>query len=837
MSATTPTSRRDTIQISLGPRANAITAHLLNLQGLAATTSNNDYDLAAICDAPTTHCLEHNVLVPRVLMIDEPSRFPEQQQQQPQQHYNQHHSQQEPLHAFWDPHRIEPLESSWSRTYYTPQLPNFLDTASTLAYSSHSRYYQQQQPQQQQQQAFSYKIDSSNSRHVNWDEEEEEEEEQEQEHPDDRQRRLQRERFQWQNNTQQPLEHQLSEQWYQGMMSTTTTATLTMTETQQPEEHQQQPLQDNAAASNQTNKEASLTWMDFWMPPYSRDKSLVALPYSQQSHMVAHWDSYHQAATTTSANSSPWSDWKQDELSERLRVLLEESDYCQGFTITTEGHGCYAGLTTSLLYDLQDECKSAGRMVFHVVSDPPPDGTSTLSSSSDGNNNNTKTTATDQIATDENLNPSSSPAESSSSSSSWQPENVKRVRKHVQSGLALSDFLQNANVVLPLQLDHGGSTSSSSSSSPSSNSLFRASAIVAMALESSTLPFRFRPCLDDSRYKVGLQNAPFFGHGGSGGDDAYFKWGTTAQRLSFGEFLTSLQPSSQYKLVELDMALPPSLMTRTATTSGSGTSSSSSKSTLWDHLVAGTSVERDQRMRDDGRDGARNRPREVPPGGWLEDTKHGGLLSSCSIAASTTTSSSSSLKKVSMDRSLHRHFSLASSVRPSNPIPQQHHASSSSSSSSSSGMSQYLTCMVEGMGIRYRPERSMCTVVNQSFSQLTQGGYGAGMYWETILAPHKEAGTTNSSSVACPPVLAVLGNTTRIYPQLHQVSENLKQALGRFSKLRGLYNRDVMNGVLPEEGDCEEAMAACLDIRDIYQPPDGSGLVDDQESIFFDDGL
>lgn len=145
--------------------------------------------------------------------------------------------------------------------------------------------------------------------------------------------------------------------------------------------------------------------------------------------------------------------------------------------------------------------------------------------------------------------------------------------------------------------------------------------------------------------------------------------------------------------------------------------------------------------------------------------------------------------------------------------------------------------MVEGMGIRYRPERSMCTVVNQSFAQLTQGGYGAGMYWETILAPPKLDGDSKTDSVASPPVLAVLGNTTRIYPQLHEVADNLKKAMGRSSRFRGLYNRDVMNGVLPEEGDCEEAMASCLDIRDIYQPPDGSGLVDDNESSFFDDGL
>ena len=112
---------RETIQISLGPSANAVTAHLTNLQGLAATTELDDYEYA-VCDPRTTHSTEGNVLVPRVLMVDEPTRFPVDQQVQQQQ-----------PQAFWDPQRIQVLDSSWSRQYHEPALQHFLQTTASMA--------------------------------------------------------------------------------------------------------------------------------------------------------------------------------------------------------------------------------------------------------------------------------------------------------------------------------------------------------------------------------------------------------------------------------------------------------------------------------------------------------------------------------------------------------------------------------------------------------------------------------------------------------------------------------------------------------------------------------
>ena len=737
---------RETIQISLGPSANAVTAHLTNLQGLAATTESDEFEYAA-CDSRTTHTTEGNVLVPRVLMIDEPTRFPIDQQAQHQQ-----------PQGFWDPQRIEVLDSSWSRQYHDPSLQHFLQTTASMAYSPYSRYYQQ--PQQDQ---FSYKIDSSNSRHVNWDEEDDEEEEYED--PADRSRRLQQQRFQWQNQTQKPMQEQLSTLWHEAMASSPTAAG-DVTQAGKPDTPE-------VNLNSVSDRESTLSWIDYWMPPYSPRKSILALPFSTQTQVSVNWDSYHQAASTS---GTEWVNWKQDDLSDKVRNFLEESDSCQGFTITTEGYGCYAGLATSLLQEIQEECRSAGRMVFHVVDSSP------FSAVEQSNGTNQHT--------DENQSPTLQP--SSASSPSWHSSSVERVRKQVQSGIALAGLTQNAHAVLPLKLGNVHENKAGSNSP----ALFRASANVALGLESVTLPYRFRASMDDPRYKVGLQNVPFVGDGGGGSnDDSYFRWGTTASRLSFGEFLTSVQPASQYKMLELDMM---------------GISSgTTSRPNLWDSIVSGTSVERDQRMRDDGRDSRRFRQRDVMPGGWLQDSNHGGLLSPLSASSSDPKF---------LDRSLHHHFAVATSVRPNTEIPER-------TDLGRNGISQYLTCIAEGVGVRYRPERSICTVLNQSCGKLVHGGYGAGTYWESILGSSSES----------PSAVSVLGNTTRVYPHLHRVATDLRECLGRSSRLRGLYNRDVMNGMLPEDEDCEEALATCFDIRDVYQPPDGSGLLGDNDSSFYDD--
>jgi hypothetical protein len=672
MSSSTSSSR-DIIQISLGPSANAVTAHLLNLQGLAATQHDDildDNSSPPVCDAQTSHFVENSFLVPRAILVDEASQVASEP-------FNQQPSPDSLLSAF-SGNRVEILDPSAAISAYESPLANFLNTASVLAYNSHSRYYQP--PKQQD----AYRASSNNPRHVVWDDAEPEEEEEE-EDPEARKLRLQRERSQWHHETKEPLQEKLIEGWKEA-------------------------------------DESLLTWNDFWMPPYSQ-KSKLALPYSHQSTMSSHWDQY----TTTQELDA----WREEELSERLRHLLEDSDYCQGFTITTEGYGIYAGLTNSLLLEMQEECKSAGRLVYHVTNPEQR------------NRNHTEDTSTNDIENENPLEPV--PAQSSAG---WHSDKVERVRSYVQNGMVLSDFAENSTVVLPLHLPEG-------------ESLFRSSARIAMALESATLPFRLNARVDP-RYKIGLINAPFFGQGG-----ADSRWGTTAQTLSFGEYLSLLRPSQQHMLVELEaMAVE-----------------NRKDAELFDHLKLGTSVERDQRMRDEGQNAITHRPRQVLPGGWLQDTSQGGLLSSLSLEHAS-------------DRSSHYHFALSAAIRPDPLLHDE-----------SQGMSQYLTCLVEGMGIRYRPERSISTVLNQSFSQLVGDGSGSGVYWNSL---QKHA-----------PVVAVLGNTTRMYHYTEQIASEMKQVFSL--NFRGLYNRDVMHGVLPELEDAQEALSRCYDIRDAYHPPGYDG--------------
>lgn len=722
MSGSYNTNRKDVIQISLGPISNAISAHTLNLQGLAATESDN------LCDPRVTHLVEDQKWVPRALFVDEPTRFAVlpnlttaeslaasfQQQMMGSSSYGQYHAS-----IPWTG-TIEPLDTSLALQHDPFQFPEIMNSASILAHSSHSRYYA---PSTEHSTAF--KASASNARHVAWDDEGEDEDEEDEY---ERSNRLLRQQNQWRQNTEAPLQAQL-DQW-----GTSTTG--------------EQSSNEQVTSQNST---MSMNWMDILMPPYSQS-SKMPLPYSKQSSMHAHWDSYH-------SSNSIIHEWKEIDLNERVRHILEASDTVQGVCLTTQGCGLYAGLATHLLEEFHDECKSAARLVFHVTN--PEDGATGKEEEGDAAPDDTE--------------------------SSWQPFHVDRLRTNLSCGLAMSDFCEHAHATLPLRLDGGKTT------------LFEQTAKLAMALESATLPYRMNGNSnlntgERERYTIGLQNAPFFGQGG--GDS---RWGTTAKSLSVWEYLACLQPQHNYSILELDvLGMKHSQVSDGANPNGGeDTRTPFCSSELWERFQVGTSVERDHRMRSGGRDAQRNRPRDSAPGEWLQDVKDGGVLRSMSLENPTK-------------RSLHTHFSLNTLVRPI--LPTDHDPSNPYSSP----MSQYLTCIVEGMGISYRPERSMSLILDQTLHQLTRNGYGAGSYWKSFVAPET-------------PIVAVLGNTTRVYPYLNQVSSNMKTVMGH--RYRGLYNRDLMNGVLPEVEDCSMALENCYNMADTYRPPSGSGLVGDEGDI------
>lgn len=351
---------------------------------------------------------------------------------------------------------------------------------------------------------------------------------------------------------------------------------------------------------------------------------------------------------------------------------------------------------------------------------------------------------------------------------SWQTRNMHRVRGQVERGLALQHYRELAQVVLPLRLPMHNAASR-----------FDQTAWVAASLESVTLPYRLRHNPDLSL--VGMNSSYY-----SGNFSENLSFGTSTS-LSFREYLHQLRPSSQHIVLELDTILPSTRLS----------------APLEALLVRGTSIERDARMRQ-GHSGSRNASSDLP-GMWAQPIKHGGIMSSLSPTGSTANE----------DRSLHRHFASLAALRPtqlwdSPPTPKQPGEPSS--------LTRYLTCLMEGIGPRFSTQQSAATVVQQSLLDLTTGGYGAGSYWRHVWRSNAtDSANTNRT------VLALLGNTTRRYNHLDLITNELKDGLS--SRFRGYYNRDVEQGALPEREDCEDALAACLDLRDAYSPPEGSGLV------------
>jgi len=719
-------SPRETIQISLGPSANAITAHLLNLQGLAATSSSSPGDV--YCDPNTTHYVQGSgsgTLAPRVLMIDEaknqvPATLTN-EPEAPRDLVNPNSSlSSDPIlsglyaDSFWNGN-LQVLgdqtttAAAWncgSHNIASQSTSPYYQAASSMAYSPYSRYHCTRETE-----AHRYRADPSNARHVVWDDNEEEEEEQED--PYEKAWRQQQAERRWKTNTAVDLGQELDRQ---------------IAESFKVESSPEEP------SSTTSTKGFYLDhWTDIWMPPWN-EKSKLVLPFSSQSQLVPHWNVAYQS-------DAPFlKEWKEDTLFESVRHMLEACDHgIQGVSICTEGHGMYASLATYLLEELKQECKSAGRLIYHVKHDK-------------------------SVGTAEE-NPS------------WQEAKVEQIRKQVSSGLALYDFTEKAHAVLPLHLSGNGGIE-----------FFRNTAQIAMALETSTLPFRFSGKNIPS-YQMGLQNAPFLAHGTSD-----TSWGSTTARLTFSEYLQVLQPSSSHSMLELDVL-------------SRDTKESNSNEKLLETLQQGTSVERDCRTRESRGHSYRTRPRDVSPGSWMRDVQGdsndtNGLLSSLSYSTSSKNYASN------FDRASHHHFALSTSVRPILSLP--------SDGYHGSAMSSYLTCLIEGMGIRYRPERSIATVLNETIGQLTfgeggGGNYGAGVYWKHIMP---QVGT---------PVVAVLGNSTRAYTALNDIATGMKDAT-KTPRNRGFYNRDISNGVLPELEDCEEALEECWNKRDVYEPPLGSGL-------------
>jgi hypothetical protein len=627
------------------------------------------------------------------------------------------------------------LAETMSATQQKPDdddaLDRFFQTAQTLALGQYSRY------RVEEQQSAAVPSFASNGRHVEWDqdEKEEEEDEEEQECLGLLQRR-QRER--WLESTYKPLQSQLDDFWTNQSPSGSNnkpTSSLNGNTIPLPSLITTTSFSEPSKVEPSTFSNQNIPWIDFYMPPY-HPKSCLSLP--QQLDTTSNDDNSNYF--DLNLNDMSFQNWRREEMADTIRLVLEDCHACQGILLNTSATGWSADLTIYQLQELHDECPSAARAVISMME--------SLSSKA-------------------------------SQHQSWHTSNVHRVRYPVQHGLALAQFTQLAQVVLPLQLD---------------NDTFPTVAIAAAALECASLSYRFVASAGGDRALVGLNS----GHlcGSTSRDDLPFG---TAPNLTFREFWGQLAPSSRHSMLELDLLVPT-------------TCSSLEVAALDARIQQGTSLERDARMRQ----GTQGRMDHSLPGSWMLSAGNGGVLTSLSPTGAGARED---------DRSLHKHFALSTSLRASNML---------ASDNKKLSTRQYLSCFMEGMGPRFRPEQSTATVLQQSLEQLTAGGYGAGAYWKSIWSPPKmtTTGTFGSSGGNSNPVLAVLGNTTRRYAHLNHMANEMKLALS--PKLRGFYNRDVMQGMLPELEDCQEALAACWDLRDTYTPPGGSGLMVSGDTAYLD---
>lgn len=655
-------NQREVIHIALGKEACEVSAHWTNLQGLAATSGE--------CVTPVTHRIDgENWYVPRTVFIDVPAAFVRQQQRLLR---NPEEKNDDGISLVWKG-KVDRIETSPDSHLEHDDMQGFFRDAALLAYAPFSRYRVTDSITEKPKSSY-----LSEGRHVVWDEEEEEPEDKIESEQDINQELV---REQWFHATYQPIQQSLEAFW--GALQ------------------EKEGIGAECAQSTQTLP--VLSWTDYLMPPYS-PKSCFPCPHDATSSID--WGTFRNGQNGLATN------WRENHVSEHLRQELESCDSCQGFVLVSTPRSWPAGLSGSMLHELNDECHSARRLLVTVDN-----------------------------------NDSSSPIDS------WHTFNTARVQGNTERALALHQNMDLGTAILPLEL-------------PPAKSTFISAAWLGAGLEAMSLPYRLNRTSPSSL--VGLNSASFYGAITSDSSCG------TASALTFREFLLQLQPTPRHVMLEMDILSPLSQVSVTS---------------LLSKFSAGTSLERDIRMRNPS-----HSIRNELPGLWLQSD----------FMLPVSPRNQSVQQKI--ERSLHQHFALSSSLR-------------SAAGNNQFALPQLIDCLMESMGPRFKPERVTATILEQSLSQLTKGSYAAGSYWSTVCPCEHQ------------PMLSVIGNTTRTYFYIDGVVERMKEALS--PKLRGFFNRQVAQGALPELDDCSESLEKCLDLRDLYLPPEGSGLVAARDSDVF----
>jgi len=627
-------------------------------------------------------------------------------------------------------------------------LDNFRNSASVLGLSPQfSRFNADPKPSYNAGQSMS----SYNYRHVQWDDDEEDDDDHC--YGQDR-RRLQEER----RRQLESKNEEMRTLWNDAMASSFEEAFYSRPRSHGGDDNNDEPTSNYSTSPNDSVPERNIHWHDYFLPPRPHpSKYQVPLPFDTDN--LSSSSSTNDGSFHSNANNNVWSSsfssgyhpgpgggynisqsWRESILSEALRKVLEGCDIVKGFNLIIDGGsydspisgddtsndsatnkyakkltkivaggGFYGGLATSLLEELQEECRSAGRMTILV--DPI---ISTTKNSS--NFNRTMPSVANEA------------------------KQVEVFRQTLNAGLTLHNLSSNSDAFLPVSIDGAhralyGENRTALSSLNRKLFLFEGSAAVALALEASTLFYRLRrekPSTHYNKYgrrsRLGIESGFFHGYSGNTGydDDANDPF-ASASNLTYHEFLACARPSSDRRrsVLELDVVVRPisrssnrsgdgidiaSLLARNSSAMSSeflqlslagiigGSNSREHFGELHERMMRGTKLEEMRLVQDRSHSSRGYLSSSVSngPGDWMEDVSNvavggGGLLSSLSgneIAFGRRTD--------------HHHFALLASLRP--PASESRHCNPTVTASARGAdiTSAYLRPTMESMGIKYR---------------------------------------------------------------------------------------------------------------------------------------
>jgi len=465
-------------------------------------------------------------------------------------------------------------------------------------------------------------------------------------------------------------------------------------------------------------------WYDYITFPYEFshadvvDNMMLGIPnVFPQSHDLA--SNGYLYGWKFEEQSSEGRKFREDILSESLRRSLEESDGIAGFQLLIDfSRGFYAGMATSVLEELKDECRSAGRWSIGIYFD------------------------------NEQFDNHLSPRHNMYSGIS-QHQRMGRFRSDLNLPMGCYGVLDNSEVFLPLDLGEcakflPNADESEKLSSPIYQKFF-GGAVSAILLEASSLSYRSHPS--------DLNRVATAGRGMNYGVQNYVQ----NSYLGYGEFLSTIVPSPQFKLLQIN-----------------GSLKFDSKN-LYSQISDGSSLSYERLQRSNSQN--RHRFSKSNLGKWLDSPE---MQCASPFGCSNL-----------IERNLHSHFSLSSYIR-----------CASNTAYTENPISDHLETSMESF-LPCRPDRYSSCVIGRTLGQITYGGN----YWSNeVLSPIHHHNS----------VVALLENSTRSYSFAKLQAQKMSRCLSR--EMKGFFARDATEGLVPDYDECNDALEFLRNLEADYDP-------------------